>query len=227
MKDLTLSALYPLTCHFCQILPFLLHLVWKCRHAWSNVSLTFLICAKFHQNSSSHEAGKYETVCACVCLRMSLYVPVCLWTVPHSAVWSGVFSLSFHLGCVTAVTGDSERCLGRVNVFSPLGDTQTHTHACTRVRTHTHWQRETHISSGCCHLAQISTGSASLCCFWIRCFWILHLIHVLHVAYTFLFYPASVVKTIWLRIKAYTRWWKQLYTLPYAVAFISVIHITY
>lgn len=91
VKDLTLSALYPLTCHFCQILPFLLHLVWKCRHAWSNVSLTFLICAKFHQNSSSHEAGKYETVCACVCLRVSLYVPVCLWTVPHSAVWSGFF----------------------------------------------------------------------------------------------------------------------------------------
>lgn len=161
--------------------------------------------------------------CACVCLCTCPCVCEQYHTVPYDL---GFFSLSFHLGCVTAVTGDSERCLGRVNVFSPLGDTQTHTHACTRVRTHTHWWRETHISSGCCHLAQISTGSASLCCFWIRCFWILHLIHVLHVAYTFLFHPASVVKTIWLRIKAYTLWWKQLYTLPYAVAFISVIHIT-
>lgn len=142
VKDLTLSALYPLTCHFCQILPFLLCLVRKCRHAWSNVSLTFLICAKFHQNSISHEACKYEIVSVCACV--SLYVPVCLWTVPHTAVWSVFFFYFFHLGCVTAVTGDSERCLGRVNVFSPLGYTQAHSVVHTHPRTYTSMNR--HIS---------------------------------------------------------------------------------
>lgn len=73
--------------------------------------------------------------CACMCLCTCPCVCEQYHTVPYDL---GFFSLSFHLGCVTAVTGDSERCLGRVNVFSPLGDTQTHTHACTRVRTHTH-----------------------------------------------------------------------------------------
>lgn len=161
--------------------------------------------------------------CACVCLCTCPCVCEQYHTVPYDLG----FFLSLSILGVWQLSLVTQKGVWAELTYFHRWETHRLIHAHAHACAHTHWQRETHISSGCCHLAQISTGSASLCCFWIRCFWILHLIHVLHVAYTVLFYPASVVKTIWLRIKAYTWWWKQLYTLPYAVAFISVIHITY